>query len=295
MALPQGEASNDDGARGEALTALVARWLDHLEHGAGLASHTRLAYERDARQLIGWLARQLGREPVLADLDRLTPATVRAFMAARRREGVVGRSLARALSALRQWLRWLEAEGETDNRALFRVQSPKIARGLPRPLTREKAAALVADDMSAQLDWVRARDLAVLLLLYGSGLRIGEAVGIARRDAPVEGRDTLLIAGKGGKERLVPVLPVTQAAVARYLALCPWPLAPDDRLFRGAKGGPLSPRLIQLAVARMRDGLDLPGTATPHALRHSFATHLLSAGADLRQVQELLEIGRAHV
>ncbi len=142
--------------------------------------------------------------------------------------------------------------------------------------------------MDADLDWVAARDTAVLLLLYGCGLRISEALGILYRDAPLPGRDTLRITGKGDKERMVPVLPVAQSAVARYVALCPYPLSPDQPLFLGAKGGPLSPRLIQLAMEKLRAELQLPDTATPHALRHSFATHLLSAGADLRQIQELL-------
>jgi integrase/recombinase XerC len=152
----------------------------------------------------------------------------------------------------------------------------------------EKAAAVVDGGMAADLDWIAARDVAVLLLLYGSGLRISEALGIARRDAPTDGREMLRVTGKGGKERIVPVLPVTQAAVARYVALCPCRLAPDGPLFLGAKGGPLSPRIVQLLMARLREALGLPETATPHALRHSFATHLLSAGADLRQIQELL-------
>jgi integrase/recombinase XerC len=155
-------------------------------------------------------------------------------------------------------------------------------------LTREKAADLVDDTMAARLDWVEARDLAVLLLLYGSGLRISEALAIRTRDAPSTLRDVLCIAGKGGRERLVPVLPVAVEAVARYRRLCPYALLPDEPLFRGAKGGPLSPRLIQLAMVRAREALGLAETATPHALRHSFATHLLAAGADLRQIQELL-------
>jgi integrase/recombinase XerC len=140
----------------------------------------------------------------------------------------------------------------------------------------------------AELEWTRARDAAVMLLLYGAGLRISEALSLRAKDAPTGQRDTLRITGKGGKERLVPVLAVVRSAVERYLALCPHPLPPEEPLFRGAKGGPLSPRIIQLAMARLREGLGLPPTATPHALRHSFATHLLSAGADLRQIQELL-------
>jgi integrase/recombinase XerC len=146
----------------------------------------------------------------------------------------------------------------------------------------------LVDDDGAEDDWLRARDVAVMLLLYGAGLRISEALSLTRREAPVTGRDVIRIVGKGGKERLVPILPVTQRAIERYLALCPHPLESDARLFLGAKGGPLSPRIIQLGIARMRDELALPETATPHALRHSFATHLLAAGADLRQIQELL-------
>jgi integrase/recombinase XerC len=163
-----------------------------------------------------------------------------------------------------------------------------VPHGIPKPLTVEKAGAVVDGGAAAELDWVMARDTAVLLLLYGSGLRISEALALARKDAPLAGRDVLRVLGKGNKERIVPVLPVTREAIARYIALCPYALAPDGPLFLGAKGGPLGPRIVQLVMERMRDILGLPQTATPHALRHSFATHLLSAGADLRQIQELL-------
>jgi integrase/recombinase XerC len=165
---------------------------------------------------------------------------------------------------------------------------PKVPHSVPKPLTVGKAAGVVDAGPGAELDWVLARDAAVLMLLYGSGLRIAEALSIKTKDAPTPDRDVLRIKGKGGKERLVPVLPVVREAVARYLQLCPYPLEPNEPMFRGAKGGPLSPRLIQLAMERLRESLDLPATATPHALRHSFATHLLSAGGDLRQIQELL-------
>jgi integrase/recombinase XerC len=151
-----------------------------------------------------------------------------------------------------------------------------------------KAAAVVDASGAAEQDWIAARDAAVLLLLYGSGLRISEALGLMRKEAPVPGRDVLRITGKGGRERLAPILPVTQAAVARYLELVPYPLEPEGALFLGAKGGTLSPRIVQLLMERLRATLGLPDTATPHALRHSFATHLLSSGADLRQIQELL-------
>jgi integrase/recombinase XerC len=259
-----------------------------MAHEMGRADNTRAAYERDLRQLVDWLQRHLGRAPGLADLAGLDSRQFRAFLASRRQSGAASRSLARSLSGLRTFFRWLEAEDVARNRAIQQVARPKIGRSLPRPLNVEKAAAVVDGGMETVLDWVAARDAAVLLLLYGSGLRISEALGVARRDAPVEGREMLRVIGKGGKERLVPVLPVIQAAVARYVALCPYPLAPDGPLFLGAKGGPLSPRIVQLLMEGLRAALGLPDTATPHALRHSFATHLLSAGADLRQIQELL-------
>ncbi len=272
----------------ETAAAAAERWLTHATYSLGLASATVDAYARDTRQFIGWLHVTLGHEPSRGDLDALEARAIRAFMASRRRAGVEGRSVARTLSALRHWFRWMEGDRGGRNRAVFAVASPKVAHGVPRPLTREKAALLVADTMAAQLDWIEARDLAVLLLLYGSGLRISEALGIVRRDAPTSQREVLRVVGKGGKERMTPVLPVARAAIDRYLRLCPYSLDPDEAMFRGAKGGPLSPRLIQLVVERARTALGLPETATPHALRHSFATHLLSAGADLRQIQELL-------
>lgn len=270
------------------LERAIVDWLAHLEHDRGHAPHTLESYARDLRQFLSFLAAQLGQAPNLADLARLDAKTVRAFLAQRRRAGVQSRSLARSLSALRTFFRWLETADTLKNRAVLQVALPKIPHSVPKPLNVEKAMAVVAPGMQAELDWIAARDTAVLLLLYGCGLRISEALGIPVRDAPLPGRDTLRITGKGGKQRMVPVLAVTQNAVARYLALCPYPMTPDTPLFLGAKGGPLSPRLIQLAMEKLRAELSLPETATPHALRHSFATHLLSAGADLRQIQELL-------
>ncbi len=263
-------------------------WLAHLAHERGQADKTLEAYERDLRQFLTWLKAALGHAPCLADLARLDAKNFRAFMAARRRSGFAGRSLARSMSGLRMFFRWLEAEEIARNRAVLQVALPKVPHGIPKPLTVEKAAAVVDGGAAAELDWIAARDTAVLLLLYGSGLRISEALGIKRKDAPTAEREVLRVMGKGGKERLVPVLPVTRDAIARYIALCPYPLAPDTPLFLGAKGGRLSPRIVQFVLQRLRDTLGLPDTATPHALRHSFATHLLSAGADLRQIQELL-------
>jgi integrase/recombinase XerC len=269
------------------LDAALNRWREHLAaHAASI--NTIEAYARDWHQLSTWLARRLGRPPALSDIRALSPATFRAFLAHRRHLGVENRSLARTMSSFRQFFRWLEASQELKNHAILKVATPRVARGLPRPLTVAKAADLVEADMAADLDWIRARDLAVLLLLYGAGLRISEALGLTLAGAPTAGREALRITGKGGKERLVPILPAIQQAVSRYIELCPFTLEKDEPLFRGAKGGPLSPRIIQLLMERLRGALGLPETATPHALRHSFATHLLSAGADLRQIQELL-------
>ena len=272
----------------EPLRDVVARWLDHLDSERGYADLTREAYERDLRQFLIYWQVQLGHSPGLADLAQLEPRTFRGFLASRRRQQTSGRSLARALSALRSFFRWLESNQIASNRAVLSVVRPKVPHGVPKPLTVPKAAALTDAGMEAEIDWIAARDTAVLLLLYGSGLRISEALSLKTRDAPTVDRDVLRIIGKGSKERIVPVLPITIAAIERYMRLCPYPLDPDDAVFRGAKGGPLSARLIQLAIARARGALGLPETATPHALRHSFATHLLSAGADLRQIQELL-------
>lgn len=270
------------------LAALVESWLERLAVERDASEQTIEAYRRDMRQFLGWLRTDLGHAPTITDVSRLETRAFRRFMASRRREGIESRSLARSMSALRGFYRFLEKEEIVASRAIFSVAMPKVPRDVPKPLTRQKAGELVEDTFEAGLDWIAARDLAVLLLLYGSGLRISEALGLRLKDAPTRLRDTLVIEGKGGKQRLVPVLPVTIDAIDRYRRLCPYPLAPETPLFLGAKGGPLSPRIIQLLIERMRGELGLPETATPHALRHSFATHLLASGADLRQIQELL-------
>jgi len=270
------------------LERAVAAWLAHLRHERGHADKTLEAYDRDVRQFLGFLARDLGHSPCLADLARLDLKVFRGFLASRRRAGAVSRSLGRSLSALRQLFRWLEAKDIVENRAILQLAMPKVPHSVPKPLTVAKAAEVVEARGEAELDWVNARDVAVLLLLYGCGLRIAEALNLKTRDAPTPERDVLRVIGKGDKERLVPVLPIVREAIARYRELCPYQLEPDAPIFRGAKGGPLSPRIIQLAMQRLRGELGLPATATPHALRHSFATHLLSAGGDLRQIQELL-------
>jgi integrase/recombinase XerC len=280
--------SEDELPLGDALFATVQAWLDHMVLDRGLSEGTREAYGRDLAQFLAHIKGERGRPPVMADLEKLDTRTIRGFLARRRRLGVSSRTLAGTMSALRMFFRWLEATETLKNRTILTVAMPKVPHGVPKPLTVGHAADAIGEAGTAEMDWIGARDTAVLLLLYGSGLRISEALGLRVKDAPTPDRDVLRIVGKGSKERAVPVLPLTVAAIESYRGLCPFPLDPDDCLFRGAKGGPLSPRIIQLAMERIRNQLKLPATATPHALRHSFATHLLSAGADLRQIQELL-------
>ena len=270
------------------LASTVEAWLTHMVRDRGLSEGTREAYARDLIQFLRHLKSERGRTPVMADLAKLDARVFRGFLARRRRQGTAGRTLAGSMSALRMFFRWLEAEETLTNRAVLTVAIPKVPHGVPKPLTVAHAADVVTVASINNIEWMAARDTAVLLLLYGSGLRISEALGLLVKDAPTAHRDVLRIIGKGSKERAVPVIPVTIAAIANYIKLCPFPLERNDILFRGAKGGPLSPRIIQLAMERVRDQLKLPVSATPHALRHSFATHLLSAGADLRQIQELL-------
>jgi integrase/recombinase XerC len=213
-------------------------------------------------------------------------------MASRREHGTGSRSLARTLSALRSLFRYLERTAALRNRSILAVALPKLPPRLPKPLTETKAKDLAGeaaiDGEMSDHPWTGPRNQAVLLLLYGSGLRISEALSLDRRDAPLPPRDVIRIKGKGGRERLVPVLPIAQSAVSAYLEKCPYSPGPHGPLFAGVKGGRLSPRIVQLLIARLRANLGLPETATPHALRHSFATHLLSRGADLRVIQELL-------
>ncbi len=273
---------------GDNLHHTIEQWFTHLHAERGVSAATQEAYARDLRQFLKFLNHQLGRPADLKALEQIETRTFRTFMAKRRQAGNVSRSLARTMSALRAFFRWLDTRGILTNTTIQRVALPKVPHSVPKPLTVEKAANVVTDGGTAELDWVSARDSAVLLLLYGSGLRISEALGLKVKEAPIRNRDVLRIIGKGNKERLVPILPITQEAIEKYLAACPYPCEADDPLFVGVRGGPLSARVIQLAMQRMRMALGLPDTATPHALRHSFATHLLSAGGDLRQIQELL-------
>jgi integrase/recombinase XerC len=269
----------------------VEDWLAYIGTERQLAHKTAEAYERDVSQFLAFLANHLNRLPDMKQILALQARDVRAFLSARRSEGVGSRSLSRTLSALRMFYKFLERRGYGKNDAIRSVALPKLPHSVPKPLTAQKATALVdgADVAAAgQSEWIIARDTAVLALLYGSGLRISEALSLKRKDAPTKGRDMLRVTGKGSKTRVVPVLPIAREAVEAYLKLCPMSLGSDDPLFIGAHGKQLSPRIIQLKIARARGALGLPETATPHALRHSFATHLLGAGADLRAIQELL-------
>lgn len=276
-------------------TAELARetraWLEALRSERRLSPNTLEAYARDLRQFAMFLTTHLGEAPSPAAVTGLKPLDIRAFLAARRRDGIESRSLMRQLAALRSFARHLEREGHGVASAFAAVRSPKVTKGLPKPISSESARAMTDADTragEARETWVLARDAAVIALLYGGGLRIAEALGIRRQDAPTGDVDSATVVGKGGKARMVPIIPAVRRAVETYIDLCPYPLPPTGPLFVGHKGGPLSPRIIQYAVAGLRGALGLPETATPHALRHSFATHLLSRGGELRAIQELL-------
>lgn len=272
--------------------AAMMRWLRHLGAERRLSPKTLEAYGRDTRAGLAFLAEHLGGPVSLSALSGLAPRDVRAFMARRRADGLDPRSIGRAMAALRSFARFLEREGTAAAAAFSAVRTPKADRRLPRPLPVKAARDLASPDTRAHEEappWILARDAAVLALLYGSGLRISEALGLAWKDAPPPGAPgRLTVLGKGGKVRQVPVLAKVAEAIDTYRRLCPYAPGPDGPLFLGAKGGRLSPRIIQLAMERLRGALGLPETATPHALRHSFATHLLGRGGDLRSIQELL-------
>jgi integrase/recombinase XerC len=270
-----------------ALSQALADWLAQERAINGAAPNTIDAYAADVAGFLAFMTNHHGQALGLGPVSALTVSDMRAWMAHERARGLSARSLARALSAVRTFIRWLSARHGFDATAVLSTRSPRYKRKLPRPLAPDAATDMIATvGDSAPEPWIAARDAAVVTLLYGCGLRISEALSLTMADTPLGA--VLRITGKGGKERLVPVLPAAQQAVATYTDLLPFSLAPGDALFRGARGGPLSPRLVQMAMERARNALGLPATATPHALRHSFATHLLSAGGDLRVIQELL-------
>jgi len=262
--------------------ALLEEWRDHLRDTKRRSPHTVRAYCAAAERILK--RRELDNWNGVASLET---HDLRQHLAERRANGLANTSAARELSALKALVVFARFQTGDPDPAAPRIRGPRIKKGLPRPVTPDEAvniAELVSG--SADEDWIGARDRAVLLLMYGSGLRIAEALSLSGKDRTLG--ETLMVTGKGGKQRLVPILPVTREAIAKYAALCPYGLAESDSLFRGAKGGPLSPGMVQKSMLRARRTLGLPETATPHALRHSFATHLLGAGADLRSLQELL-------
>ena len=270
----------------------IARWLTHLRSERRLSPKTLEAYERDLRQCLMFLAEHWGGLVTLKKFARIEATDVRAFMAARRSDDIGGRSLMRALAGLRSFGRFLEREGKGKVGTLSAIRAPKIGKSLPKPIQMISARQMADADTRAgdtRDPWIWARDAAVMALLYGSGLRISEALGLKRRDVPLPGAgDVLVITGKGNKTRMVPVLQNVLTLIQGYVAMCPHDLPAEGPIFIGARGGPLSPRIIQLTMERLRGALGLPDSATPHALRHSFATHLLTRGGDLRAIQELL-------
>jgi integrase/recombinase XerC len=270
----------------------ITHWLSHLRAELRLSPKTLEAYARDVRQCMVFLGEHWGASVTLSRFAAIEATDIRAFMAMRRADDIGGRSLARSLAGLRSFGRFLEREGKGKVGALSAIRAPKIGKSLPKPIQMAAAKRFADADERAGEDrdpWIWARDAAVMALLYGSGLRISEALGLKRREVPLPGAgDVLVVTGKGNKTRMVPVLQNVLALVQDYVSVCPHPLPPEGPIFVGARGGPLNARIIQLTMERLRGALGLPDSATPHALRHSFATHLLSRGGDLRAIQELL-------
>jgi integrase/recombinase XerC len=267
----------------------VELWRRHLAGEKRLAAKTVEAYSRDVEQFLVFLTGHFGGPVKLSDLADIRMADLRAFMASRRNGGAGSRTLARGLAGIRSLIRFLEKDERANGAAFRAVRAPRQARSLPKPLQPEAALRVVSiEDSLDEEPWIAARNVAVLALLYGSGLRISEALSLSRAEAPRSANDALRVTGKGGKQRIVPVLPAVAAAIVNYLKLCPYSPGPNAPLFLGARGDRLNPRIVQRAMEKLRSALDLPPNATPHALRHSFATHLLSNGGDLRTIQELL-------
>jgi len=268
----------------------LAAWLSHLANERRASPRTVDAYRACVGAYLAFLERHRGETVTLGDLGEISAAELRAYLASRRAgpSPLGPRSLSQALSAIRTFHRFVDSRLSTPNAALALVRGPRITPGAPRPVSESEAEDLIAEAGGGEggVAWLRARDAAVLTLLYGCGLRISEALSLTGSDAPLPA--SLRIAGKGGKTRLAPVLPAVRKAVAEYLEAIEFDIGPDEPLFRAARGGPLKPRHVQATVQRLRGRLGLSERATPHALRHSFATHLLGAGADLRSIQELL-------
>jgi len=270
-----------------ALTDALDTWLGHETALNGASDNTIRAYQSDLLGFLAFISGHHGGQQGLGPLSRITVTDMRAWMAHERGRGVGARSLARSLSAVKSFYRWLSDREGFEPTAVLSTRAPKFHKKLPRPVSAPAAQDLIDVVSTAhQTPWIAARDAAVVTLLYGCGLRISEALSLTAEALPLP--EVLRITGKGGKERVVPVIGAARDAVSAYTRLCPHRLDPDAALFRGARGGALSPRAVQKAVEQARHALGLPSSATPHAMRHSFATHLLSAGGDLRAIQELL-------
>ncbi len=271
----------------QALTKSLDDWLAHARAIGGVSGNTIKAYQTDVLGFLGFMSHHHGEQHGLGPISRLTVSDMRAWMAHERGRGISARSLARALSAVKTFYRWLSEREGFEPTAVLSTRAPKFQKKLPRPLAPDAASNMLSTvELQSLEPWIASRDVAVITLLYACGLRISEALGLAGSAHPL--KDVLRIVGKGGKERLVPVLPVAKSAIAEYVRACPFDLSPDEPLFRGARGGALNPRAIQKVMEQARMQLGLPSSATPHAMRHSFATHLLNAGGDLRTIQELL-------
>lgn len=280
-------ASLTDPFLAPALGAALADWLAQLAALKGGAAKTVEAYRRDVARYLRFLAQHRGGAEGVAAVVATSHTDLRAWMAHERDRGLSARSLARSLSAVKGFTAWAADQTARDGTTVLSAHGPKYRRKLPRPLSEDSADEMLDDIGTGARDaWIAARDTAIVTLLYGLGLRISEALALTGGNHPLP--ETLRVTGKGGKTRIVPVIPAATQAVAAYVALCPYDLAPDGPLFLGVRGGPVNPRLIQRAMEKARMRLGLPTTATPHALRHSFATHLLAAGGDLRAIQELL-------
>ncbi len=265
----------------------VSRWLNALSAVGGRSENTIVSYRRDVRGFLEFLEGHFARPVSLKLLGRIDRTDMRAWMSRERARGISARSLARSLSSVKAFFRWLGENEGVDAPAVLSTRAPRFAVSLPRPVAPDDARSLV-DTLEGQAHkaWVGARDAALIILLYGCGLRISEALSLQRRDAPL--KDTLRVIGKGGRQRLVPVLPRVREAVDSYLEICPFATRAEDPLFLGVRGGPLNPRIARKAIENARMQLGLPAGTTPHAMRHAFATHLLAAGGDLRTIQELL-------
>ena len=265
---------------------LKRQWLDAQAHERRASAHTLRAYGDDLDRFIAFLTGHLGADPSEAELTTLPPADIRAFITQRRNEGLAVRSVARALAAVRSFFRFLAREGILENAAARAVRTPRIPRTLPRPLSEIDAARTLAEAGTNDVEWIAARDVALLTLLYGAGLRISEGLSFKRGDTPLG--EAITVLGKGNKERMVPLLPAVREAVAAYAAVVPFAGGPHDPLFLSRTGKPMAAREAQSLMQLLRSRLGLSDRATPHALRHSFATHLLANGGELRAVQELL-------